>query len=83
MSIVVKAVVKACVIVLCTVIIAGCVYQIVKVTADAISKAIAKAEEERKKAPRKYIFLAEKNGNGLGISENTFTSDEAASRMIS
>lgn len=55
-SIVVKAVVKACVIVLCTVIIAGCVYQIVKVTADAILKAMAKAEEERKKAQRKYIF---------------------------
>ncbi len=82
-SVVVKAVLKACVIVLCTVIIAGCVYQIVKVTVDAILKAMAKAEEERKKGTTKVYFLAQKNGNGLGISEKAFTSDEAASRMIS
>lgn len=39
--------------------------------------------KNKKKRHHESIFFSTKNGNGLGISENAFTSDEAASRMIS
>ena len=42
--------------------------------------------QKPKKKEKRYpesIFFSTKNGNGLGISENAFTSDEAASIMIS
>ena len=42
-----------------------------------------KSRRRKKKGTTRVYFLAQKNGNGLGISENAFTSDEAASRMIS
>ena len=42
-----------------------------------------KRRRRKKKVTTKVYFLAQKNGNGLGISEKAFTSDEAASRMIS
>ena len=77
----IKTALAVCTVVLATVVVLGVAYQLVKATDDILSKARAKAEEERRKNENKVYFLAKTCGRDLAIAESPIELNDAVYQM--